>query len=204
MSTVLLWLGLVALVANAFTPEQSYHEQGGIIVNEDDEGLLKPETICIMTRDNICLSTDVYKPESGSSFSTVYAKTPYGKGSLSGTASTYNKLGYVVLAQDCRGRHGSNGSYSFWRTSGNDTIDTIEWLMAQSWSDGYLGVTGTSADALAQYADIPGVSQGGGGTNGFNKYNEILNHIKFGTFLYQNTPMSPYRFCEDILPETKT
>lgn len=188
MALNFLLLGLVAFVGNAFTPEQLYHEQGGIIVNQDDEGLAKPETICIMTRDNICLSTDVYKPASGETYSTVYAKTPYGKGSLTSTASTYNKQGYVVLAQDCRGRHGSNGSYSFWRTSGNDTIDTIEWLMAQSWSDGYLGVTGVSADALAQYADIPGVSQGGGGTNGFNKYNEILNHIKFGMLRFNIFP----------------
>lgn len=33
--------------------------------------------------------------------------------------------------------------------------------LIQSRSDGYLGVIGTSADALAQYADIPGVTQGG-------------------------------------------
>ena len=159
---------------------------------DDNYGLdLKPdETICVMTRDNICLSTDIYYPQNTSSkyssppWTTVYSNTPYGKESLSGTAKFWTDEGFVFAGQDMRGKHGSNGSYAFFRTQGNDSIDSIQYLINQTWSNGYGGVTGVSADALGQYADIPGIPQGGGGEQGFWYHNSILNHGIGGYLIY--------------------
>ncbi|ETO06201.1 hypothetical protein RFI_31193, partial [Reticulomyxa filosa] len=79
------------------------------------------------------------------------------KDGLSGDAATAISYGYAYLGQDVRGRYLSNGSYSFWRTDGNDTIDTIAWLLQQTWSDSLMGVQGVSADAIAHYVDFAGV-----------------------------------------------
>eukprot|EP01084_Bolivina_argentea_P067994 123737_1 len=166
---------------HAFSEEQRKYIDGNI--ETIDNTVSKPETICIMTRDNICLSTTVYLPSGTGKFSAVYAKTPYGKITLASTATEWTEQGYCVITQDCRGKGQSNGSYSFWRTSGNDSIDTIEWALQPQqteFSNGLFAVTGTSANALAQYADEIGITQGGGGTNGFNKHNTILNHGKAG------------------------
>lgn len=142
-------------------------------------GLKPDETLCLMTRDDICLSTDLYYPDNNTfkqPWTTVYSNTPYGKESLKGTAKFWTEQGFAFAAQDVRGKHESNGSYAFFRTQGNDSIDSIEYIIQQKWSDGYGGVTGVSADALGQYADIPGVPQGGGGEQGFWEHNSILNH----------------------------
>eukprot|EP01084_Bolivina_argentea_P291066 500189_1 len=93
------------------------------------------KTICITTRDGICLSTnfwtpgDIHRPP----YDVLYAKTPYGKGSLDDTGDVAMEQGWVFLGQDCRGRYESKGKYSFWRTSGN------------------VAIIGVSANALAQY-----------------------------------------------------
>ncbi len=63
----------------------------------------------------------------------------------------------MFLGQDVRGRGQSSGEYSFWRTSGNDTLDTMEWVLAQNWSTGNIAAIGASANALAQYADLTGI-----------------------------------------------
>eukprot|EP01084_Bolivina_argentea_P123414 218702_1 len=131
------------------------------------------ETICIMTRDNICLSTKMYTPPKAlykPPYDVLYAKTPYGKNSLDADAAVAEPLGWVFLGQDVRGRGESNGSYSFWRTSGNDTMDTMEWVLNQNWSSGNIGSLGISANALAQYADLIGVTQFPVGSPGFIKY----------------------------------
>eukprot|EP01084_Bolivina_argentea_P293836 505456_1 len=146
-------------------------------------------TISILTRDNIGLATDIYLPinyDNTKTYSVVYEKTPYGKGGLSGDAAQMTQLGYIYIGQDCRGRFDSNGSYSYWRTSGNDTIDTIQYITNQKWSNSLIGVQGVSADAIAHYVDYSG---GIISTN----YNTLLNNIKVGilivgdSIMYQTT-----------------
>ena len=50
-----------------------------------------------------------------------------------------------------------NGSYSFWRTSGNHILDTMESILNQSCSSGNVGAIVVSANALAQYAHLIGI-----------------------------------------------
>jgi len=43
---------------------------------------------------------------------------------------------FVVVAQDFRGRYGSNGTFSFWRDAAQDAYDTMAWISTQTWSTG--------------------------------------------------------------------
>eukprot|EP01083_Nonionella_stella_P245713 853733_1 len=56
--------------------------------------------VCVMTRDNICLSTDIYYAKKGSKpWPCVYAKTPHGKITLASTATEWTEQGYCVITQ---------------------------------------------------------------------------------------------------------
>eukprot|EP01084_Bolivina_argentea_P029536 54847_1 len=140
------------------------------------------KTICITTRDGICLSTNVWTPDElhRPPYDVLYAKTPYGKSSLDGSGDVALEQGWVFLGQDCRGRYESKGEYSFWRTSGNDTLDTMEWVLNQTWSSGNIAVIGVSANALAQYCDLIGVTQYPFDSPEFEKYNAIFQHLRIG------------------------
>ena len=66
--------------------------------------------------------------------------------------------------------------------------DTMSWFLNGSdpslQLDGYFGVTGVSADALAQYADWGGVSQGGGDEQGYYAHLDTIEHIRVGYLLF--------------------
>ena len=108
----------------------------------------------------------------------VYS-TPYGKSTLDATGDVVNAEGWVFMGQDQRGRKASTGNYSFWRTQGNDTLDTIEYINAQNWSTGKIEVIGVSANCLAQYADIIGVTIYPVNSNEWNRYYPEYQQIVF-------------------------
>ena len=62
--------------------------------------------------------------------------------------------GYVVVLQDLRGRRRSEGVGQYFHTAnereGEDGYDTVEWIAAQPWSNGRVGMTGSSHGALVQ------------------------------------------------------
>jgi predicted acyl esterase len=62
--------------------------------------------------------------------------------------------GYVVAIQDLRGRHHSEGTGQYFHTAnpneGPDGYDTIEWIAAQPWSNGKVGMVGSSHGAIVQ------------------------------------------------------
>eukprot|EP01084_Bolivina_argentea_P138204 243370_1 len=170
---IILFLFGITLSENEYRTNRMPHwdDNYGVSIKPD-------ETFCLMSRDNVCLSTNLYYPINGTAkpWTTVYSNTPYGKGSLNGLAQFWTEQGFAFAGQDVRGKGGSNGSYAFFRTQGNDSIDSVQYLIKQPWSDTYGGVTGVSADALGQYADIPGIAQGGGGEAGFWEHTDVLNH----------------------------
>ena len=62
--------------------------------------------------------------------------------------------GYVVAVQDLRGRRRSEGVGQYFHTAnvheGEDGYDTVEWIAAQPWSNGRVGMTGSSHGGLVQ------------------------------------------------------
>ena len=99
------------------------------------------------------LSTDLYLPASQTRAPAVLIRTPYDN-TLPFLVEKGRRLadhGYVVAIQDCRGRFDSDGTYEPFRTEGPDGFDTIEWLAAQPWCDGRVGMAGRSYAGWTQW-----------------------------------------------------
>jgi putative CocE/NonD family hydrolase len=57
--------------------------------------------------------------------------------------------GYALVIQNTRGRFGSGGIDRSWLDDGNDGYDLIEWVAAQPWSNGRIGIFGDSASGMS-------------------------------------------------------
>ena len=60
--------------------------------------------------------------------------------------------GYVAVYQDTRGRHGSEGEDRVYADDAADGYDTLEWISGQSWCNGRIGMSGSSAAATTTFA----------------------------------------------------
>jgi uncharacterized protein len=60
--------------------------------------------------------------------------------------------GYVVIFQDCRGCHDSEGEFVKYLHEAVDGFDTCAWIRAQPWSNGHIGTMGLSYAAHTQVA----------------------------------------------------
>jgi hypothetical protein len=103
-------------------------------------------------RDKVRLDTNVFHPPGNGRFPTVLVRTPYGKGSdLPMGYQSFINHGYAVVMQDVRGRYGSGGVFDVLNQEGPDGYDTLNWIAAQSWSDGKVGMIGGSYLGIAQW-----------------------------------------------------
>ena len=85
----------------------------------------------------------------------VMDRSPYGQFALELIADIYAALGdFAAVKQDMRGTGWSQGNFSFWRSSANDSYDTMQWISEQSWSDGQVLTVGASADGLASLEEV--------------------------------------------------
>jgi hypothetical protein len=99
-------------------------------------------------RDGVRLATEVFLPEGDGPFPAVLQRTPYNKSGVT-AGHVYNEHGYALVAQDQRGRHRSEGVYAPHMNELHDGYDTVEWIAAQPWSNGKVGVSGASAVGIA-------------------------------------------------------
>ena len=63
------------------------------------------------------------------------------------------EAGYTVIVSDVRGSGHSEGVYDYYNLENGrmDGYDTVEWIAAQPWCDGNVGITGGSAMAIYCY-----------------------------------------------------
>ena len=105
-------------------------------------------------RDGVNLSADIYFPrgEPGP-FPVILSRTPYDNMAepLTETARFWPQYGYAFVAQDVRGRDDSDGEFYPYLNDFNDGNDTIEWIGAQPWCDGNVGMVGASYVAYVQW-----------------------------------------------------
>jgi hypothetical protein len=103
-------------------------------------------------RDRVQLDTNVYHPVGGARYPTVLIRTPYGKGAdLPPGYQSFINHGYAVVMQDVRGRYASGGVFDVLNQEGPDGYDTLNWIAAQAWSDGQVGMIGGSYLGIAQW-----------------------------------------------------
>ena len=110
----------------------------------------------VAMRDGTVLMTDVYRPASEGRYPVLLQRTPYNKetGGLSLVQTdTFRAVrrGYAVVIQDCRGRYRSDGDFSPFLQEIADGYDAVEWCGSQAWSDGNVGMYGTSYVGATQW-----------------------------------------------------
>lgn len=97
-------------------------------------------------RDGVELALDLVRPDVPGPLPVVLMRTPYDK--VNGHQSPLNvqlaQRGYIVALNDCRGRFNSDGVFTPYRGEYEDGYDTVEWIAAQDWCDGNVGMFGGS------------------------------------------------------------
>ena len=115
----------------------------------------------VAMRDGVMLSADIYLPDGNKPYPTLLCRTIYGKQSgevctdlsyLREWAPRFLDAGYAVVMQDCRGRYDSGGDYVGYVNEADDAADTLEWIAAEPWCDGNIGMFGQSYVAFTQLA----------------------------------------------------
>ncbi len=131
------------------------------MIHWDEAKLSKPQyqvlmehNVQVKMRDGVCLSTDIYLPEAPGKFPTILSRTPYSNNEASSVAQCkwYAERGYAFVTQDVRGKYDSEGRYILFRNEALDGYDTVEWIGAQQWSNGKIGMTGGSYGGYVQIA----------------------------------------------------
>lgn len=113
--------------------------------------------VMVPMRDGVRLAVDLYRPDAEGRFPVILIHTGYGKRGGGdwfgpGRAHWFARRGYVFAISDFRGRFDSNGSFDIFDPKHKeDGYDLIEWLSAQPWSDGNVGMTGPSYMGWSQW-----------------------------------------------------
>ncbi|MEC8832702.1 MAG: CocE/NonD family hydrolase, partial [Bacteroidota bacterium] len=128
-----------------------------------DYGITVEYDVKVPMRDDVMLATDIYCPVANGKrlegvFPTILGRTSYGKNWKSlwvdPVANYFVPKGYVVVIQDIRGRGKSEGVGQYFHTAncneGIDGYDTVEWIASQTWSNGRVGMTGSSHSGIIQ------------------------------------------------------
>jgi putative CocE/NonD family hydrolase len=120
-------------------------------------GVRVEKNVMIAMRDGVRLAADLYRPEEGDQpapgrFPALLTRTPYDKSGASAEGRYYAERGYVVVANDTRGRYASEGIWKGIINDPEDGHDVVEWIAAQDWSDGKVGTFGTSYPGGTQHA----------------------------------------------------
>ncbi|MGH7916981.1 MAG: CocE/NonD family hydrolase, partial [Candidatus Binataceae bacterium] len=105
------------------------------------------------TRDGVTLYADIYRPAASGNFPVLLVRTPYDKSAEIALSEKdyFPPRGYVVVVQDTRGRHSSEGEFDPFVHEAEDGHDAIEWAAALPCSDGSVGTVGQSYLGLVQY-----------------------------------------------------
>lgn len=119
--------------------------------------------ITIPTRDGKSLAADLYASDTTRRKPTILVQTPYNKNfyrlainippEAGGSPFPYDSAHYNYVVLDWRGFFGSKdaGAGAPTYDRGLDGYDAVEWIAAQSWSDGKVGTWGPSALGQIQF-----------------------------------------------------
>jgi predicted acyl esterase len=108
-------------------------------------------------RDGVRLATDIYLPaKDGKAIEgklpTILERRPYNKDGCGGSGRYFAARGYAFVGQDTRGRYKSEGVWHMLTDDGPDGVDTAAWIARQGWSNGKIGMIGTSYVGGTQHA----------------------------------------------------
>ncbi len=131
---------MAALLAASFLPAQ----EAGIAVEKN---------VMVAMRDGVKLATDIYLPAGKTAkLPVILTRLPYNKDGAKSYGEYFAAHGYAFVAQDTRGRYASEGVWHWMTDDGVDGTDCAAWIAAQSWSNGKIGMVGTSYVGGTQHA----------------------------------------------------
>lgn len=110
--------------------------------------------IDIPMRDGVLLRADLWLPSTEQPVPVILVRTPYDKNRSNSDFLRPQhcvEAGFAAVIQDARGRFASQGEWNFsFGSQGLDTYDTVEWLAAQPWCSGDVGMSGGSYLGITQ------------------------------------------------------
>ena len=110
--------------------------------------------IMLPMRDGVRLATVVIRPRADGGYPTIMIRTPYPETSIPDQFKPMYKAqfknNYVVIVQNERGTEWSEGDFGFLTKTTSDAQDTLDWVSAQEWSNGKVGLHGCSSTAENQ------------------------------------------------------
>ena len=126
-------------------------------MSEDTSAVEIRRDVKVPLRDGVRLSTDIYLPTSEGPFPTLLMRTIYDKTIDRNVdwAHRFVARGYAVVIQDCRGKYASEGEWEAYVNEADDGYDCQEWIGAQPWCDGGIGMFGASYVGFTQSLTAP-------------------------------------------------
>ncbi|BBX07398.1 CocE/NonD family hydrolase [Mycolicibacterium aichiense] len=117
--------------------------------------------IAVPMRDGVTLLADVHRPDADGRFPALIAASPYPRqiqdlgapaGFIeAGATDFWVPRGYTHVIANLRGTGGSGGTFGFFDAQERrDLYDLVEWVAAQPWCDGNVGMIGISYFAMTQ------------------------------------------------------
>src|ERR1051325_9102557 len=113
--------------------------------------------VMVPMRDGKRMATDIYRPKDTSrKYPIIFVRTPYnfnfwdvrlGAPRDMSTELDAVKRGYAYVEMNERGHFFSEGNYDILGAPLSDGTDAIDWMTAQSWSNGKVGTIGCSSTA---------------------------------------------------------
>lgn len=142
-------------------PQTTGREYSGL--STPDYTIRRTDDCEILVRDGVTLLADLYQPDAEGRFPAIISFSPYPRQIQdveapvffveAGRSDFFVPRGYVQIIVNARGTSGSGGTWTmFDQQERDDLYDVIEWVAAQPWCDGNVGMLGVSYFAMTQLA----------------------------------------------------
>ena len=107
-------------------------------------------TVQVRMSDGVRLDTEVYLPAGEGPWPVILIRDPYNRS----TCSLKVRYGYACVHQGVRGRHDSEGDWYPVISERSDGLETLDWLLKQTWQDGNIATLGPSYLGVVQWSMI--------------------------------------------------
>ncbi len=146
-----------SLLAQAANPNATLIAHRSAIEKELESIAIIDRKVMVPMRDGKRMQADIYRPKDESKkYPIIFSRTPYnfnywdldlGAPRDMSTELDAVKHGYAYVEMNERGRYFSEGDYDILGTPLTDSDDEFDWMGAQSWSTGKVGLIGCSSTA---------------------------------------------------------